>query len=530
MEQPLGSLASGDWEWIRPSMLKMIRTAKSRLQRENRNGNGAENDEAEEQQHSARQHRPTASGTPWDAAAAQSRRSTTVQDRDDIENMAQITTGIQKMNLGAGNVSVGGGNGSVGGGPGPLGEITNNMGNARRQQAQACPQPQAPSLKPPRPPPQPCPPQAPMAPPPPPESVASSVSSFGFGQVVAGRREEVLIDVPEVDAKDPQQVAEYVQEIYRNLQSDERRCMATHGYMAKQAHVNAKMRGILVDWLVDVHRKYKMRPETLYLCVSIIDRYLEACPTVPRRLLQLVGVTALLIAAKFEEMQPPQMKDFVYVTDKTYSEDEVMHMEATILAALEFQICRPTAYHFLDRFHRLNGCTDAHRDLAHYVMELTLIDYDMVRHTPSRLAAAAIMLSNKLLRRKPAWPSDLARQSGLEEREVKHCAQQLCRLLEGAETGSLQAVRKKFSQTRFHAVSKLNFVSGPPSSIPVAAPPSTQAPPSTTSSAMSSATISTICPTSTASFSLPSRSVSSRPSTSGSERTSSSHQRNPFVV
>lgn len=260
-------------------------------------------------------------------------------------------------------------------------------------------------------------------------------------------------------AEDPQHVVEYLPDIYRALQREEGRHLPQPGYMERQPHVNSKMRAILVDWLTDVHKKYKLRPETLFLAISLVDRFLEKRSTL-RRHLQLVGVTALLIAAKFEELYPPQIHDFVHVTDKAYTTEEVIRMEVSMLTALDFVICRPTAVHFMERYQCVNGCSEAHRDLAQYLLELTLIDYKMVKYSPSHLAAAAILLSNKLLRRQPSWTPAAVKHTKMTEQMLKECAKEMCGLLEHAESNPLQAVRKKFSQLKHHSVAKLNFTSG----------------------------------------------------------------------
>jgi len=266
------------------------------------------------------------------------------------------------------------------------------------------------------------------------------------------------MDVTTALAENAQNVADYAHDIFEVLKRDELVNAPSPNYMDKQQHVNAKMRGILLDWLVDVHRKYKCQPETLFLAVHLIDRYLEL-HLVARRNLQLVGITALLIAAKFEEVYPPQMKDLVYVTDKAYTQDDILQMEVSMLKALQFKICHPTAMHFLERYQSVNGCTDAHRDLAHYLLELTLVDYSMLKHTPSHLAAASILLSNKLLRR-PAWTPAAVRQTQMTEAMLKSCAKEICDLLECAENSPLQAVRKKYSQAKHHSVAKLDFAAG----------------------------------------------------------------------
>jgi cyclin B len=88
--------------------------------------------------------------------------------------------------------------------------------------------------------------------------------------------------------------------------------------MANQKEINDKMRAILVDWLIEVHSKFKLQKETLFITINIIDRFLEKT-IVSKSRLQLVGVSALLIASKYEEIYPPELKDFVYITDRAYS-------------------------------------------------------------------------------------------------------------------------------------------------------------------------------------------------------------------
>lgn len=90
------------------------------------------------------------------------------------------------------------------------------------------------------------------------------------------------------------------------------------------------MRAILVDWLVEVHLKFKLVPETLYLTVNLIDRYLELVQ-VPRQKLQLIGVTAMLIASKYEEIYAPEVRDFVYITDRAYTKEEILDQEFDML-------------------------------------------------------------------------------------------------------------------------------------------------------------------------------------------------------
>ena len=100
--------------------------------------------------------------------------------------------------------------------------------------------------------------------------------------------------------------------------------------MENQGDINEKMRSILIDWLVEVHLKFKLVPESLYLTVNLIDRFLEK-EQVNRQKLQLIGVTAMLIACKYEEIYPPIVKDFVYITDNAYTKEEILEMERKML-------------------------------------------------------------------------------------------------------------------------------------------------------------------------------------------------------
>lgn len=88
--------------------------------------------------------------------------------------------------------------------------------------------------------------------------------------------------------------------------------------MKQQNDINEKMRAILIDWLIEVHLKFKLLPETLFLTINLIDRYLQK-EVVKRNKLQLIGVTAMLIASKYEEIYAPEVRDFVYITDKAYN-------------------------------------------------------------------------------------------------------------------------------------------------------------------------------------------------------------------
>jgi hypothetical protein len=166
------------------------------------------------------------------------------------------------------------------------------------------------------------------------------------------------------------------------------------------------MRSILIDWLIEVHLKFKLVPESLYLTVNLIDRYLSK-EQVNRQKLQLVGVTAMLIACKYEEIYPPIVKDFVYITDNAYTKEEIIEMEGKMLKTLDFNIQITSAYRFLERFAKIAKSEPLIFNLSRYLIELSLLHCKILRFANSNLAASALYLSLKMTRSPQPWPQIL---------------------------------------------------------------------------------------------------------------------------
>lgn len=145
-------------------------------------------------------------------------------------------------------------------------------------------------------------------------------------------------DIDENDAGILNLESEYVKDIYSYLQDLERKFAVPENYLAKQQEVTAKMRTVLIDWLNEVHLQFHLFTETYYLTVGIIDRYLNEYTVTSRKNLQLVGVAAMFVACKYEEMYPPMLKDFVFITDDTYSAGQITAMEQHILKVINGEL------------------------------------------------------------------------------------------------------------------------------------------------------------------------------------------------
>eukprot|EP00092_Neocalanus_flemingeri_P036345 GFUD01039568.1.p1 GENE.GFUD01039568.1~~GFUD01039568.1.p1 ORF type:complete len:524 (+),score=128.08 GFUD01039568.1:219-1790(+) len=108
------------------------------------------------------------------------------------------------------------------------------------------------------------------------------------------------------------------------------------GMLSRHPALQPRMRAILLDWLIEVCEVYRLHRETFYLAVDFIDRFLGVAPAVPKNRLQLIGVTSLFIGAKIEEIYPPKLQEFAYVTDGACTEEEILQMELMILKGLNW--------------------------------------------------------------------------------------------------------------------------------------------------------------------------------------------------
>lgn len=235
--------------------------------------------------------------------------------------------------------------------------------------------------------------------------------------------------------------------------------------MKNQNDINHKMRGILIDWLVEVHHKFKLHVSTLWLCVNIIDRFLEK-EKILRAKLQLVGVTALLIACKIEEIYPPEVRDCVYITDYAYDRDEVLKMEVDILTALNYDLVVPTGFHFLIRYLTHIKASEHTKCLAHYYSERNMQEADFLKFKPHVVAASCVYLALKQqaihsLSNEQIWHKSLVEETGLLESDLVECASKLIKHVgEEAVTSSkrkLIAAKKKYGQEKFLNVAALEF-------------------------------------------------------------------------
>lgn len=166
--------------------------------------------------------------------------------------------------------------------------------------------------------------------------------------------------------------------------------------MTNQNEVTWKMRGILLDWLVEIHTKFRLLPETIFLATNIIDRFLSV-RVVSLVKFQLVGVTALFIAAKYEEVVCPSVTNFLYMTDGGYTDDEILKAERYVLSMIDFNLSYPNPINFLRRISKADDYDIQSRTMAKYLMEISVVDHRFMDTPPSLIAAAGNWLARRVL-------------------------------------------------------------------------------------------------------------------------------------
>ncbi|CAA2969348.1 G2 mitotic-specific cyclin S13-7-like [Olea europaea subsp. europaea] len=254
--------------------------------------------------------------------------------------------------------------------------------------------------------------------------------------------------IANIDAEDVDNelaAVEYVEDIYEfyKVAEDDAR---VGDYMDSQPEINSKMREILVDWLVEVHKKFELMPESLYLTINIVDRFLST-RTVRRRELQLVGISSMLIACKYEEIWAPEVNDFIAISDNAYIREQVLLMEKAILGKLEWYLTVPTPYVFLVRYIKASFKADEQMEsMAFFFAELGLMHYStIIQYCPSKLAAAAVYAARCTLNKTPIWNETLNHHTGYSEDQLMECAKFLVQIHSGAAENKLKAVMRKYS-------------------------------------------------------------------------------------
>ena len=271
---------------------------------------------------------------------------------------------------------------------------------------------------------------------------------------------------------------EYFNVIYHDLLMEEGKynqleTKSKYNYMKNQPDINEKMRSILIDWIIDIHYKFKFTDETLYMTVYIIDRYLSHNINNKRSLkidknnLQLLGITALLIACKHEEIDIPKINDFIYISDNIYTKNDVVNMEYHLLNLLNFNLLVPSPIKFYEYLAINFGFDKKQFYMGKYLMESFLLDVKYIKYNSSLIACACVYIVMKFFKYKyykeiyeqkfynldeEDFKEIKASKKKYNEINVKECAKDICMLVDNIQNTKYKSCFKKFSNEEYEQV------------------------------------------------------------------------------
>ena len=271
-------------------------------------------------------------------------------------------------------------------------------------------------------------------------------------------------------------VEEYIDDILENLLREEKeiKFKINPSYFQFQTDINKKMRAILIDWLIDVHLKFNFKQETLYITIFIIDAYLSI-KKIERSNFQLLGVTALLIASKQNEILFRKISEYAYITDNAYKEEDIIRMENKVLNALDFNILNPSSLEFFEILsNKLNIYKDKKKfSFGEFLMESFYLDEKSLKYTASTIACAVgyiVMKYFKMEDYKECYNPKIFNIKPINELIekyskyknyhiyiIKECAKDICYFMSELSKGNLKSTIKKYSTEKYENVSNLLF-------------------------------------------------------------------------
>lgn len=207
----------------------------------------------------------------------------------------------------------------------------------------------------------------------------------------------------------------------------------------KQREICGKMRTILVDWMLEVGTRFGLRPHTLFLAISLLDGFSRGNP-VRRTKYQLLGVTVLFIAAKFEEVRPPSLRDFVYICDRSVSREEILVQEAEVLRFFDFQVIRTHALSFLEM--QAFAAGEQASPAALFLLFAGLLD-SQIQEFPAKVVASSAFAASRAAE---LGEAQLLSPAYLPDDETRGCARALLSFAVHASSKGFTGLRSRFSK------------------------------------------------------------------------------------
>jgi len=260
-------------------------------------------------------------------------------------------------------------------------------------------------------------------------------------------------------------VPRYVDAIVANYKRRELAHHPPYDYLPRKGsnstrEVTRNMRTVLVDWLIEVHQKFKFKPHTLFLCINILDRFMSKQKKIRKCNLQMVGCCSMWVASKYHEYTIPEASDYAYISDKAFDKRQLLQCEEEVMRVLKCQFCVATSHTFLERYIQI-GLFPLHpskrkrvSNLANYGLERAIMTTDYLKFKPSVLAAASLFCA-LIMSTYGSWTRELSQVTEYNEHDIQKCIMFIKDLVLDVDNPKHKAVIAKYSTPEFGGVSLL---------------------------------------------------------------------------
>ena len=252
-------------------------------------------------------------------------------------------------------------------------------------------------------------------------------------------------------------VKEYINDILENLIEEEEnnRLNINPSYLKIQKEINADMRAILIDWLIEVNKRFNFQEETIYKAIYLIDSYLSN-KVIKKKYFQLLGITSLIISSKLNEIYLPKLSNYSDITCNTYDIEEIKKMEEEILKTLNFNLLVPTPLSFYEIISQKVGISDDINkfQFGEFLMQSFILDNNALNYSNSTIACAAcyiVMKFCKMNNYKIIFDDKLfGHKKYNNESLIKECAKKISEAIALIIGSNLKSVINKYSSNKFY--------------------------------------------------------------------------------
>ena len=255
-------------------------------------------------------------------------------------------------------------------------------------------------------------------------------------------------------------IDDYGNDIFRYLIKNEKLNVCDYSdkdlfKLQDKKYFNEKNRSIIFHWLVKNNNKWKLRDDTIFMAMNIMDRYVSKFKSKNSEF-QLIAISSYFIASKYEDIYPPYLDELCQICNYIYSNEDIIKKEYEILVGLNFDILYNSSYKYLTFLHSI-----ADKDnlkllyLAQFMLELSLENIDILEYSQCLRALSALILAKKMLRITKSW-NTLRLYYDYNESDVKKVQKKLINLLTQAiKSKTKNAIYEKFESSKYKSVSSL---------------------------------------------------------------------------